>query len=68
MNLISIKNHTINIGGEKINFIRGEKIITEYSYKYTLESFSELVKDIYTVEKVWRDKNKYFSIQFLKAV
>src|SRR5690606_37498325 len=26
MNLISIKNHTINIGGEKINFIRGEKI------------------------------------------
>jgi len=68
MNLISIKNHTINIGGEKINFIRGEKIITEYSYKYTLESFSELVKDIYTVEKVWLDKNKYFSIQFLKAV
>lgn len=68
MNLISTKNQVVKIGNENFNFVKGEKIITEYSYKYTLESFSELLKDIYSVEKVWLDENNYFSVQFLKAV
>src|SRR5690606_32475013 len=67
MNLISTQNQTITIEEKKIILHKGEKIVTEYSYKYSLNDFSELVKDIYKVEKVWLDENKLFSVQFLKA-
>ena len=68
MHLVSDKLQTVTIEGNKFNLTKGESIITEYSYKYSLESFAELVKDIYKVETVWLDENKFFSVQFLKAI
>ena len=51
----------------QINFIKGEHIITEYSYKYALESFKDLVSANYEVRKVWCDGNNLFSIQYLRV-
>jgi dimethylhistidine N-methyltransferase len=68
MYLVSNKAQTVSIRGNKFTFNKGERLITEYSYKYSLNDFSELVKDIYKIEKVWLDDNQFFSVQFLKAI
>ena len=68
MHLISKVKQQIEIDANEIVIDKNESILTEYSYKYTLEGFSDLLSDIYKVEKVWMDKYKYFSVQFLRAV
>jgi len=68
MHLISLARQVVKLNGSIISLGNYETILTEYSYKYTLESFAELVKDIYEVEKVWVDENKLFSVQFLKVL
>jgi dimethylhistidine N-methyltransferase len=65
MHLISRKEQVILIGDKKIKIAKGENIITEYSYKYTLDDIRELVKDYYDIKKVWMDRNKYFAVVFL---
>jgi dimethylhistidine N-methyltransferase len=68
MHLVSDKVQTVTVRENKFTFDKSERIITEYSYKYSLDDFAELVKDIYKVDKVWLDENKYFSLQFLSSV
>lgn len=68
MHLISKINQYVKIGSETISFKKNETILTEYSYKYSIEDFAELIKGIYSVEKVWVDENKLFSVQFLRAL
>ena len=49
-------------GGER-RFVAGERIHTENSYKYTLESFGALLHDagMQTVD-VWTDPRRYFAV------
>ncbi len=68
MHLISLAQQIVKINDHGFSISRYETILTEYSYKYTTEGFAELVKDIYEVEKVWIDRNKLFSVQFLRAL
>jgi len=68
MHLVSDKVQTVTVRKNKFTFDKSERIITEYSYKYSLDDFAELVKYIYKVEKVWLDENKFFSVQFLSSV
>ncbi|MGE5401424.1 MAG: L-histidine N(alpha)-methyltransferase [Ignavibacteriales bacterium] len=67
MYLISTKTQSANIFGKRIHFLRGEKILTEYSYKYSDEGFSKLVSEYFRSEYVWTDDNNYFSIWYLKV-
>ena len=67
MNLESLENQSVRLNGSIINFIKGENIITEYSYKYTLEEFNELVSDFFEVRKIWMDKDRLYSVQYLLA-
>jgi dimethylhistidine N-methyltransferase len=68
MHLTSQENQEVQIDDEVINFGKGENILTEYSYKYSLMDFKKLVDGIYDVEKIWVDNNRLFSVQFLRAV
>ena len=68
MYLISSINQTANLEENKFIFNKGEKILTEYSYKYSITDFAELVKDIYEVEKVWMDEKKFFGMLFMKSL
>lgn len=68
MHLISRENQEVLIDDKVISFTKGESILTEYSYKYSLQNFEKLVEDIYDVEKIWIDDNRLFSVQFLRAV
>jgi dimethylhistidine N-methyltransferase len=68
MHLTSKEAQEVNIDDEVITFGKGENILTEYSYKYSLQDFKELVEGIYNVEKIWVDDNRLFSVQFVRAV
>jgi len=67
MHLVSKAEQEIQIGDNEIKFGKGEHIITEYSYKYTLEEFAELASDYFGVKKVWVDDNNLFSVQYLRV-
>jgi len=66
MHLISQFNQSVHIGGEEISIKKDEAILTEVSYKYTLEIFNNMVTEAgFTTKKVWLDPQKYFSVQYL---
>jgi len=67
MHLISKENQNVKMNGSIINFEKGENILTEYSYKYTLESFAKLASDYFEVRKVWVDVDNLFSVQYLRV-
>ncbi|UCH65020.1 MAG: L-histidine N(alpha)-methyltransferase [Ignavibacterium sp.] len=68
MLLISKKDQCVSINGYKSYLKKEETILTEYSYKYSLDDFAEIVAGIYNIEKIWVDKRKLFSVQFLRAL
>jgi dimethylhistidine N-methyltransferase len=67
MHLISLKNQYVHLDGSRIFFRKGESILTEYSYKYALEEFEEMVSPSYRVEQVWTDRENKFSVQYLSV-
>jgi len=68
MHLISKTDQLVTFDGSRISFHQGERILTEVSYKYTLEGFARMA-DLagFNVRKVWVDSNNYFSVQYLVA-
>ena len=66
MYLISQREQMIQVGGEQIQIECGERILTEYAYKYELESFARLAARAgFRVEQVWTDPRQHFSVQYL---
>jgi dimethylhistidine N-methyltransferase len=63
--LRSTTDQTVTVAGEPFSFEEGETIHTEYSYKYTLDEFADLVGEAgFSVEQVWTDERDYFSVQY----
>jgi dimethylhistidine N-methyltransferase len=68
MHLISKLDHTAQVEGEIFRFNKGENILTEVSYKYSLDGFADLAFQAgFEINKVWTDPNKYFSVHYLIA-
>lgn len=67
MHLISKEDHRIGLNRTSIHFKKNENILTEYSYKYSVEEFASLVSDLFEVRKVWTDSDNLFSIQYLRV-
>ena len=68
MHLISKVDHSVKIFDEKINFIMGESIHTENSYKYTYKSFRTLVESAgYKIQNFYSDEKYFFGIFILKV-
>ena len=67
MHLISQERQIVHVNGTQFSFKKNETILTEYSYKYTLEKFRELVKDYFEIERVWTDEEDKFSVQYLSV-
>jgi L-histidine Nalpha-methyltransferase len=64
MHLISEAEQTVHVGGREFAFARGEKIITEYSYKHTLEGFTRLASSagFREASRVWTDPQQLFAV------
>lgn len=64
MHLLSLSDQSVQIGDATFEFTAGETIHTESSHKYSLERFQELASGAgFTLEKVWLDDQKLFSVQ-----
>lgn len=67
MYLVSTVDQQVAVAGASIAFAAGERICTEYSYKYTVESFAALAAAAgLTVEQVWTDADRHFSVQYAR--
>ncbi len=63
--LVSSRDQTVRNGDEEIPIAAGESILTEYSHKYTLEGFAAMADAAgFSVEKVWIDAERLFSVQY----
>jgi dimethylhistidine N-methyltransferase len=68
MHLISKVDQVVTINGTGVGFQQGERILSEVSHKYTVESFASMAAQAgFKVRKVWTDSKRYFSIQYLVA-
>ena len=62
--LISRADQTFAIGDTEFNLVDGEAILTEYSHKYTLDGFAVMAEQAgFSVDKVWTDAERLFSVQ-----
>jgi uncharacterized SAM-dependent methyltransferase len=63
--LRSTEEQAVTVAGQPVSFGKGETIHTEYSYKYTLDEFADLMAEAgFAVEEVWTDDRSYFSVQY----
>ena len=63
MHLISERPQTVHLGQDEFHFEPGEKIITEFSYKHTIEGFSALAASAgFQFSRVWTDPRKFFAV------
>jgi len=64
MHLISDGDQTVHVGGREFAFAGGEKVITEFSYKHTVEGFTRLAASagFREASRVWTDPKGLFAI------
>ncbi len=68
MRLYARRPTAANLGDKRFTFREGEWIHTEDSHKYTLDGFANLAQAAgFDVDRVWTDKDKLFSVQYLLA-
>jgi len=64
--LVSRTEQSVRVKGRRIRFAAGEAILTEYSHKYTPEGFAAMAEAAgFSVERVWMDAGRLFSVQYL---
>ena len=68
MYLISGVQQAVRIGDRVFPFGRGEKILTEHSYKHTPEGFTRLAGNAgFAFEKLWTDDAKLFGVFYFSV-
>ena len=68
MHLISKMDQVVNLFGDQLVFKHDEHIVTEYSYKFTVDGFSEFAREAkLECTKAWTDDEDKFSLLWLEA-
>jgi dimethylhistidine N-methyltransferase len=68
MHLVSQSDQTVQCQGAALEFAAGERINTEYSYKYSVEDFARLGAEAgFTPRKCWVDESDWFSVQYFEV-
>ena len=66
MYLISRGEQTVSVSGNTFSFADGERILTEHSYKHTIEGFTSMAAEAgFNLERVWTDAREYFAVMYL---
>lgn len=69
MRLVSQKEQCIKLDGLRFDFETGTHILTEYSHKYTLSSFSKLAeRSGFSPRGTWTDPDHRFSVQYFESL
>jgi dimethylhistidine N-methyltransferase len=68
MHLVSEIPQTVEVNGSAFDFLKGETLHTENSYKYSIEDFKALIEAAgYSLQKTWLDEKRLFSVHFLSV-
>ena len=66
MHLVSNRDQTVKVRGQRYSFAKGETIHTENSHKYTIDQFQTLARNAgWEPVAVWTDANRLFSVHEL---
>jgi len=69
MHLVSECTQTLRINGHSYDFVEGESIHTENSYKYTIAGFRALAEQAgFRSEVIWLDDEALFSLHYVSVV
>lgn len=64
----SLAAQTVQIAGRAFSFGRGEKILTEYSHKYSVDGFAAMASEAgFSCDGVWQDPDDYFAVMHLRC-
>ena len=64
----SLAAQRVRVAGVEFGFAAGERIHTEYSYKYDLDEFQRLAGRVgFSPARVWTDSGRLFSVHFLRV-
>ena len=62
-------DQTVHLSGQAFDFAAGEKIITEYSYKHTLEGFTKLAATAgFEFAQMWTDDAPLFGVFYFTVL
>jgi L-histidine N-alpha-methyltransferase len=65
MHLQSQQDQQVQCGDSTLEFFAGERLLTEYSYKYSLDDFSSLAESAgYTPKASWVDDQNWFGVLY----
>jgi len=68
MHLVSRIDQQVNVAGRRIDFVAGESLHTENSYKYSIDEFQKLASQSgFVAEQVWTDDQQLFSVHCLRC-
>jgi len=68
MHLVSQRDQRVEVAGQAFDFVRGESIHTESSYKYATDDFRRLAATAgFAAEAVWTDPEALFSVHCLRV-
>ncbi len=66
MYLISLGTQSVSVSGQTFSFTDGERILTEHSYKHTIDGFTTMAAEAgFAIERVWTDEKDYFAVMYL---
>lgn len=66
MHIVSLHDQEVHIGAQRFSFAKGEHILTEYSHKYDLDRFAEVLDDCgFEIGRIWTDERDYFAVLYL---
>jgi L-histidine N-alpha-methyltransferase len=69
MHLVSKEAQIVRVGGDFIDFEKGESIWTESSYKYDRARLEELIETAgFRIRKLWTNSKRQFWVAYLDAV
>jgi dimethylhistidine N-methyltransferase len=67
MGLVSRSHQELRLAGRRFAFAPGDRLLTEYSYKYSIDEFQQLARYAgYTPAAVWTDPAQHFSVHYLE--
>jgi len=67
MYIVSLMSQTVHLNGAAISFEAGERLRTEYSYKYSIPQFQQLATLAgFQPQQVWTDPQQLFSLHHLQ--
>jgi dimethylhistidine N-methyltransferase len=67
MHLVSTRKQTVNVCKYSFDFEDNETVLTEYSHKYTIDSFGQMAAEVgLDVKNVWTDANDMFAVMYLE--